>query len=243
MIYQGDCLEIMRDVIKDKTIDLILTDLPYGVTQNKWDNEIDLNKLFSEYNRIIKDDGIICLFGIEPFSSKLRFANLKNYKYDWSWVKDKATGHLNSKKRPMRNVENISIFYKKPGIYNPQYHKKEIKNIRPAFIKSRGQSENYGKCDKVAEREIDITLGYPLQTLYFNTNSKGKGQSLHPTQKPVELLEYLIKTYTNEGGRVLDSCMGSGTTGIACLNTNRNFEGIELDENYFSIAKKRIWEH
>jgi len=233
----GDCLELMKK-IPDGTVDMILCDLPYGTTACKWDVIIPFDKLWVEYERIIKANGAIVLFGSEPFSSLLRTSNLKLYRYDWIWKKDKATGHLNAKKQPMREIETISIFYKAQSTYNPQLYKKDPKNVRPA---SRGKQPSiYNESDKDAERAIDITLGYPRQLLEFRSCSADKGKSFHPTQKPVALLEYLIKTYTNEGELVLDNTIGSGSTGVAAANLNRNFIGIEKDPKYFEIAVERI---
>ena len=232
-LYQGDCLEVMKE-IKDKSIDMILCDLPYGTTKCKWDVVISFDKLWEQYNRIIKDNGAITLFGSEPFSSKLRISNLRMYKYDWIWKKTKAQGFLNSKKMPLKDYENICVFYKRLPVYNPQgiiYG--NFQNDRKSKY-SKGE-DIYGK-----EKEFGIShmSNFPKQIIEFS-NPSGKGQ-LHPTQKPVELLEYLIKTYTNENDLVLDNCMGSGSTGVACKNLNRNFIGIELDEKYFNIAKERI---
>ena len=232
-LYQGNCLEIMKQ-IKDKSIDMILCDLPYGTTKCKWDVVIPFDKLWEQYNRIIKDNGAIVLFGSEPFSSKLRISNLRMYKYDWIWKKTKAQGFLNSKKMPLKDYENICVFYKRLPVYNPQgiiYG--NFQNDRKSKY-SKGE-DIYGK-----EKEFGIShmSNFPKQIIEFS-NPSGKGQ-LHPTQKPIELLEYLIRTYTNENDLVLDNCMGSGSTGVACKNLNRNFIGIELDENYFNIAKERI---
>ena len=230
----GDCLEIMKD-IPEKSIDMILCDLPYGTTKCNWDTVIPFEPLWEQYNRIIKDNGAIVLFGSEPFSTTLRYSNLKNYKYDWKWIKTKPSGHLNAKKQPLRSYEDICVFYKKQCTYNPQnliYG--EFNNNRPSRSKKTKGSYTYG-----IEKDFGISKckGYPKNLLNF---SNGNNKLLHPTQKPVALLEYLIKTYTNEGDVVLDNCMGSGSTGVACVNTNRNFIGIELDEKYFNIAKERI---
>lgn len=237
-LIKGDCLDKMRD-IPDKSIDMILCDLPYGTTQCKWDTIIPFDKLWEQYNRIIKDNGCIALFGAEPFTSTLICSNIKNFKYNWIWEKDKATGHLNAKKQPMRKTERVSIFYKKQCLYNPQLTKKLEKNIRPATTK-RKNIDNYGSMDKESTRVIPIDMAYPTDILQFRGCFGDKGKSLHPTQKPVELLEYLIKTYTNESEVILDNCMGSGSTGIACLKTNRNFIGIELDDTYFDTSINRI---
>ena len=232
-LWQGDCLELMND-IPDKSVDCIITDLPYGTTQCKWDTIIPFKPLWKQYNRIIKDNGAIVLFGTEPFSSHLRLSNLKNYKYDWIWDKVKGTGFLNAKRQPMRNHELISVFYKKQCTYNPQktYGHKMKKSYRSKDL----QTDVYGEMKN--DYTYESTERYPRSIQVFSTDTQNS--SLHPTQKPVALIEYLIKTYTNEGELVFDSCMGSGTTGVACINTNRRFIGIELNNNYFKIAKERI---
>ena len=234
-LWQGDCLELMND-IPDKSVDCIITDLPYGTTQCKWDTIIPFEPLWRQYNRIIKDNGAIVLFGTEPFSSHLRLSNLKNYKYDWIWDKVKGTGFLNAKRQPMRNHELISVFYKKQCTYNPQktYGHKMKKSYRSKDL----QTDVYGEMKN--DYTYESTERYPRSIQVFSTDTQNS--SLHPTQKPVALIEYLIKTYTNDGELVFDSCMGSGTTGVACINTNRRFIGIELDNNYFEIAKNRISE-
>lgn len=220
--------------IPDKTIDCIITDLPYGTTQCKWDIIIPFESLWEQYNRIIKDNGAIVLFGTEPFSSHLRLSNLKNYKYDWIWDKVKGTGFLNAKRQPMRNHELISVFYKKQCTYNPQktYGHKMKKSYRSKDL----QTDVYGEMKN--DYTYESTERYPRSIQVFSTDTQNS--SLHPTQKPVALIEYLIKTYTNEGETVLDSCMGSGTCGVACRNLNRKFIGIEMNEKYFDIAKERI---
>jgi len=240
-LLHGDCLEEMKK-IKDNSIDMVLCDPPYNITQCKWDLAIPFEPMWEQLNRITKQNSAIVIFGSEPFSSFLRVSNMNMYKYDWIWVKDKATNHLNAKKQPMRKTEVISVFYKKQCIYNPQLTKKEKKNIRPATT-IRKNIDNYGKMDKKSLRDIPIDMTYPNNMLFYRACFGDKGKSLHPTQKPVELMEYLIKTYTNESDIVLDFAMGSGTTGIACQNLNRNFIGIELDKNYFEIASKRMEEN
>ena len=233
---QGNCLELMKR-IPDKSIDLILCDLPYGTTQCKWDVQLPFDELWKEYNRIIKNNSPIVLFATEPFASKLRLSNVKYYKYDWVWDKVKGTGHLNAKKQPMRNHELICVFYDGQCIYNPQ---KTSGHVRKQAYRSKTlQSEVYGKVNQ--DTYYDSTERYPRSIQVFSTDTQKC--CLHPTQKPVALLEYLIKTYTNLGATVLDNCMGSGSTGVACLNTGRNFIGMELDENYFNVANKRIEEH
>ena len=232
-LWQGDCLKLMKD-IPDKSIDMILCDLPYGITKCKWDSVIPFEPLWEQYNRIIKDKGAILLFGSEPFSSKLRISNLRMYKYDWIWKKTKAQGFLNSKKMPLKDYENICVFYKRLPVYNPQGI------IYGNFQNDRKSKYNKGEDIYGKEKEFGIShmSNFPKQIIEFS-NPSGKGQ-LHPTQKPVDLLEYLIKTYTQDGEVILDNCMGSGSTGVACVNTNRKFIGIELDDTYFEIAKERI---
>jgi site-specific DNA-methyltransferase (adenine-specific) len=234
-LIRGDCLEEMDKLIEQGvTIDAIITDPPYGTTACKWDSVIPFDEMWLRLNKLIKPNGAIVLFGSEPFSSALRMSNIKNYKYDWVYVKDKGTGFLNSKKQPLRNNEQIIIFYKKQPIYNPQMRK----GFKPYTAKRKGNSfsDNYGS-------QINVTTKnngdrYPLNTLTF-TRDKDK---LHPTQKPLALMEYLIKTYTNENELVLDFTMGSGTTLIACQNTNRRGIGIEMDDKYFEIAKNTMEE-
>ena len=234
-LWHGDCLEKMKD-IPDKSVDMILTDPPYGTTACKWDIIIPFEPMWIELKRIIKDSGAICLFGSEPFSSHLRLSNIKAFKYDWIWKKDKATGFLNAKKQPMRQTENISVFYSSQCTYNPQLRSKDPKNIRPVN-RIRRNTLVYGVMSKVIARTVPTSMGYPQNILEFNSL---RAKWIQPTQKPVPLLEYLIKTYTLEGEVVLDFTMGSGSTGVACKNLNRSFIGIEKDEEYFKIAKTRI---
>ena len=232
-LWNGDCLELMKD-IPDGSVDMILCDLPYGTTKCKWDIVIPFDKLWEQYNRIIKDKGAILLFGSEPFSSKLRISNLRMYKYDWIWKKTKAQGFLNSKKMPLKDYENICVFYKRLPVYNPQGI------IYGNFQNDRKSKYNKGEDIYGKEKEFGIShmSNFPKQIIEFS-NPSGKGQ-LHPTQKPVALLEYLIKTYSQDEEIILDNCMGSGSTGVAALNLHRKFIGMELDENYFNIAKERI---
>lgn len=225
----GDCLEIMKD-ISDKSIDMILCDLPYGTTKNKWDSIIPLNELWEQYERIIKDNGAIVLFSQMPFTAELVNSNLKLFRYEWIWKKENGTGFLNAKKMPLKIHENILVFYKKLPTYNPQMRT----GFKPYKCKQGRHSTNYGAYEQGHITESNGER-YPIDIIEFK-----KDTGLHPTQKPVALLEYLIKTYTNEGDVVLDNCMGSGTTGVACKKLNRNFIGIELDEKYFNIAKERI---
>lgn len=234
-LRKGDCLEIMKD-IPDKSIDMILCDLPYGTTACKWDTIIPFEPLWEQYNRIIKDNGVIALFGVEPFSSQLRMSNLKKYKYDIVWKKQQATNPMFAKKGIMKIHENISVFYKKQPTYNPQmsYGNKNYSSFKSD---KSNIGEVYGNLKSI-HRECNDGSRYPVSIVQYNTERT----KYHPTQKPVALLEYFIKTYTNEGETVLDNCMGSGSTGVACKHTNRSFIGIELDDNYFEIAKKRIEE-
>ena len=228
-LRKGDCLELMKE-IPDKSIDMILCDLPYGTTACKWDNVIPFEPLWEQYNRIIKDNGAIVLFGSEPFSSNLRLSNLKKYKYDWVWNKKQTGNPFLAKKQPLKIFENIIVF--NTNRYFPI--------MRKGKMRKKG-----GGCNAKIFSNSDSTINdmyYPTAIIEI-ANCKNKKEKLHPTQKPVDLLEYLIKTYTNENDTVLDNCMGSGSTGIACINTKRNFIGIELDEKYFEIAKERIEKH
>ena len=235
-LRHGDCLELMRD-IPNKSIDMILCDLPYGTTQNKWDSVIPLDELWKEYKRIIKDNGVIALTSQGIFTAKLMLSNEKWFKYKLVWVKSKATNFLNAKKQPLRKHENICVFYNKQPQYNPQMTEGEPydKGVRKNQL-----TGSYGDFNPVHVKSEGMR--YPTDVIYFKT-AESEGKVYHPTQKPVSLLEYLIKTYTNERETVLDNCMGSGSTGVACINTNRNFIGMELDENYFNIAKERIESH
>ena len=233
-LYKGECLEVMKS-IPDASIDAIITDPPYGTTACKWDSVIPFDLMWEQLNRIIKPNGAIVLFGSEPFSSALRMSNIKNYSYDWVWEKSKITGVLNAKKMPVRKLENITIFTdtnkKSTLTYNPQGLE-----IKGTLTKQGGNSECYGERNK--KEYIQEFTNYPRNLIKINS----EGKTIHPTQKPVALMEYLIKTYTNENETVLDFTMGSGSTGVACVNTKRNFIGIEMDSNYFEIAEQRIKE-
>ena len=277
-LYNGDCLEIMKE-IPSKSIDMILCDLPYQVTKNKWDIIIPMNDyviiddevlekdkfylqqfmkgltkkeidkiwkenkqegLWSHYNRVVKDNGAILLFGQDIFSAQLINSNLKMYKYKWFWKKDRPSGFLNAKKMPLKDVEEILVFYKKCPIYNPQFWEGiPLHGMGTKYKEGNLGNNNYGKfashTNPSANREGD-TKKYPRQVLEF----KRPHPPIFPTQKPVDLCEYLIKTYTNEGDLVLDNCMGSGSTGVACKNLNRRFIGIELNSKTFNLAKDRI---
>ena len=238
-LRQGDCLELMKD-IPDKSIDMILCDLPYGVTQNKKDIALPFDKLWQQYNRIIKDNGCIALFGQGLFFVNLVNSNRKMYRYDLVWDKVLTSGFLNAKRKPLRLHEQIAIYYKKPPTYNPQFtigkplHSKGI-SYKTAVLKNN----NYGKFNATEDIRAGSTEKYPTSILKFSKPHPSIAK--HFTEKSVALLEYLIKTYTNKNELVLDNCMGSGSTGVACVNTNRNFIGIELDREYFEIAKERIY--
>ena len=233
-IYNGDCLEIMKD-IDDKSVDCIICDLPYGTTACSWDVVIPFDKLWEQYKRIRKDNTPIVLFGSEPFSTYLRMSNIKEYKYDWYWNKTKASGHLNAKKQPMRKIETISVFYVEQCKYNPQgLIKGQFNNNRPSKAKSKNSKFTFGE-----EKQIGISeyTNYPNNILDF---SNPNNDTLHPTQKPVALIEYLIKTYSNEGDLILDNCSGSGTLAIAAHNTRRNFICIEKDKDYYEKSVERL---
>ena len=232
-IYNEDCLEGMKR-IDDKSIDMILCDLPYGTTQNKWDSVIPLDELWKEYKRIIKDNGVIVLTSQGIFTAKLMLSNEKWFKYKLVWVKSKATNFLNAKKQPLRKHEDICVFYNKQPQYNPQMTEGEPydKGVRKNQL-----TGSYGDFNPVHVKSEGMR--YPTDVVYFKT-AESEGKVYHSTQKPAALFEYLIKTYTDEGEIVLDNCMGSGTTAVACLNTNRNFIGFEKEEKYYNIANERI---
>ncbi|WP_225426167.1 DNA-methyltransferase [Apilactobacillus timberlakei] len=233
-LQKGDCLELMNKNIKDKSVDLILCDLPYGTTNHKWDFVIPFDKMWEQYNRIIKDHGAIVLFGAEPFSTKLRMSNLDMYRYDWVWLKSRATLFQMSHKRPMNKHELVSVFYKHLPTYNPQMSKG-----KPYKDKGHGKRKSSGFLSSSMKNIPTINHGtrFPTTILNFpNSNNK----RYHPTEKPLNILEYLIKTYTNEGDLVLDNCMGSGSTGVAAKRLKRDFIGYELNGHYFDVAKERI---
>lgn len=239
-IEQGDCIELMRD-IPDKSVDMILCDPPYGTTASKWDKVIDFKELWTQYERIIKDNGAIVLFGSGQFAFKLIESNVPLYKYKWIWVKSNKSNFVNAKNRPMTAFEEILVF-SKGNTANGS--KVKMKYYPQGLIKKkkvrRDTDKNFGTVAGKRPSHKAVTVSeytnYPFDVLNFDSVVKKQ----HTNQKPVELLEYLVKTYTNEGESVLDNCMGSGSTGVACINTNRNFIGFELDENYFNIAKNRL---
>jgi DNA modification methylase len=237
-IYLGDCLELMPKHVEDKSIDMIFCDLPYGTTQNKWDSVIPLDKLWGEYERVIKDNGAIVLFSQTPFDKVLGASNLKLLKYELIWEKNRPTGHLNAKRIPMKAHENLLVFYKKLPKYNPQMTEGH-KPLTPTHGKQNKQT-NYGLFDvKVSERQKKggQTNRYPRSVLKFNVLPNG---NLNPTQKPLDLIEYIIRTYTNDGDLILDNTCGSGTTGLGAKNLNRNYIMMEQDPKYYEIACKRV---
>ena len=241
-LRKGDCLELMKE-IPTGSIDAIITDPPYGTTACKWDSVIDFGLMWEQLNRIIKPNGAVVLFGSEPFSSALRMSNIKNYKYDWKWDKVRPSSFMNAKNAPMKKIEDILIFStgtiangsKRLMPYYPQ-GLKACGKIRPPKNNSVPNNSTIGKRPSRANSYKQEFTNYPNQLITFSFETKPQ----HPTQKPIALMEYLIKTYTNENETVLDFTMGSGSTGVACVNTNRNFIGIEQDENYFDIAQNRI---
>ena len=231
-LYQGDCIEAMKD-IEDGSVDLVLTDPPYGTTACKWDSVIPFEPMWEQLNRIVKADGAICFFSAQPFTSALIVSNIKKFKHHWIWKKNRGTGFQVAKYRPMMATEDVVVFsVGKKVKYYPQMQKLE----KPYFCKNASSSNGTNPLAHFNDGGKWVDSKYPTNVLEFAKVSKPS----HPTQKPVDLLEYLIRTYTNEGETVLDFTMGSGSTGVACVNTNRNFIGIELDENYFKIAENRI---
>lgn len=233
-VYNEDCLKGMRK-IDDKSIDMILCDLPYGTTKGRWDIIIPFELLWEQYNRIIKDNGAMVLFASQPFTTDLINSNRKLFRYELIWSKNRGTGIFNAKKMPMKSHENIIVFYKKLPTYNPQ-----MREGKPYKAKQGKQSKVFGL--DTGKKIITNNKGerFPLSVLPFKSTN---GKNMHPTQKPLELCEWLIKTHTNESETILDNCMGSGTTAIACINTNRKYIGFELDTNYYNLALKRIKEH
>ena len=240
-LLQGDCLELMNK-IPDKSIDMILCDLPYGTTKNKWDSVLPFDKMWEQYDRIIKENGCIALFADGMFMSDLMQSNKKLWKYNLVWDKELISGFLNANRMPLRSHEEICIFYKKLPTYNPQFTEGEpLHGMGTKFSQEKNKNNNYGNfdsCNNPSAKRTGDTKKYPKSIVKFPRPASCV--MIHPTQKPVELLEWLIKTYTNENDLVLDNCMGSGSTGVAAVGINRNFIGIELEEKYFNIAKERI---
>ena len=256
-IYNEDCIEGMKK-IEDKSIDMILCDLPYGTTQCKWDECIPFSPMWEQYKRVCKDNAAIVLFSAQPFTTDLIGSNRKMFKYEWIWQKTQPTGFYNAKKAPLRAHENICVFYQKQPVYNPQkYHlsESEIKDKRVPMGRTHKNSDYkkspgkaYGRVSKTNAEEYEYTETgerYPKDVIKMS-NWNGalfgdiRNKVKHPTQKPVGLFEYLIRTYTHEGDVVLDNCMGSGTTAVACINTGRNYIGFELDEGYYKTCCERV---
>jgi DNA modification methylase len=228
-LRHGECIEVMRS-LPDQSVDMVLCDLPYGTTRNAWDSIIPFDDLWREYRRLSR--GAIVLTAAQPFTSALIMSNPKEYRYSWVWVKSVSTGFLNAKKQPLRKHEDVLVFSSKVVAYNPQM---EETGKRKVSRRVGTKTSNYGSADK--ETFYDSSVRYPTTILEMPSRTEA---SIHPTQKPVALMEYLIRTYTNEGDTVLDNCMGSGTTGIACARSGRNFIGIERDDAYFKIAHDRV---
>lgn len=236
LLQHGDCLRLMFD-IPENSVDMVCCDMPYGTTACKWDTNLPLEMLWHHYKRIVRDDGAIVLFAQTPFDKVLGASNLQMLRYELIWEKTKATGHLNAKKMPMKSHENILVFYKKLPTYNPQKTTghKPVNN----YTKHTGDGDCYGKT-KIGISGGGATDRYPRSVQVFAHDTQTS--NLHPTQKPIALIENLVATYSNEGDTILDNCMGSGTTGKACKNLNRKFIGMELDKKYFDLATKRIQE-
>lgn len=239
-LIKGDCIEVMNQLAdRGVKVDAVITDPPYGTTQCKWDIIIPFDKMWSCINRLKRNEHTpVLLFGTEPFSSYLRLSNIKDYKYDWKWEKTQATGFFNANKQPLRCVEDICVFYKKQCLYNPQKtegHKPV--NTYTKYVDTCNKTEVYGKVTKEVSGGGN-TDRFPRQLVTYASDKQTN--YLHPTQKPLKLMEHLVKTYTNEGDIVLDFTMGSGTTGVACKKLNRGFIGIELEDKYFQMACKRL---
>ena len=232
-LYRGDCLEVMDELIaKGVMVDAIVTDPPFNTTACHWDKLIPFEPMWEQLNRIIKPNGAIVLFGSEPFSSALRMSNIKNYRYDWKWLKEYSVGFMNANKMPLKSYEDVLVFYNRLPTYNPQ----GLTEINKKTKRKKDKSTTVYNDMRLKEgRYIQKFTNYPKDRIMVS-----KEKTIHPTQKPVALMEYLIKTYTNENELVLDFTMGSGTTGVACKNLNRNFIGIELEKEYYDIAVERI---
>jgi site-specific DNA-methyltransferase (adenine-specific) len=244
-LFQGDCLKLMGD-LPDKSVDLILCDLPYGTTEIKWDKPLPFEPMWEQYERIIKNSGAILLFSSQPFTTDLINSNRKMFKYEIIWEKTMKSGYLNAKKMPLRVHENIVVFYKELPTYNPQKFTVTSNSIGRTRKQSFHTKENqYSAFEKADWSYTDTGERFPVDVIKFsNWNGtlfgKKKNAVKHPTQKPVALCEYLVLTYTNPGDTVMDNCMGSGTTGVSCVKSGRNFIGMEINQDYFAIAQKRI---
>ena len=234
-LYLGDCLEIMP-TIESKSVSMVLCDLPYGITSNKWDSIIPFDELWQNYDRVCKENAVIALFASQPFSSAIVMSNPKMFKHEWIWIKNRGSNFANTVREPMKEHEHILIFSKGKWTYNKQMQERTgggLSRVQYNLDNRVAKSDNYRKFTKSNENQGELRV--PSSWQKFNCEV-----GLHPTQKPVSLCEYLIKTYTNEGDLVLDNCMGSGTTGVACKNLHRDFIGIEIEKKYFDIAKERI---
>lgn len=233
-LLQGDCLQLMAS-LPDNSVDMVLCDLPYGTTQNKWDAVIPFDQLWSAYWRVLKPAGIIALTASQPFSAALIMSQVKNFRHEWVWIKNRGSNFANTVREPMKEHESVLVFSRGKWTYNKQMQERTgggLSRIKYDFSKVT-ETENYGKFDKPPPPQGELRV--PSSWQKFNVEV-----GLHPTQKPVALMEYLIRTYTHEGMTILDNCMGSGTTGVACVNTGRKFIGMEMNEGYFQIAKSRI---
>jgi len=242
-IMHGDCIEIMRNEIEDNSVDMVFCDLPYGTTQNSWDVIIPFDELWEQYNRVVKENGAIVLTSQSPFDKVLAMSNLKNFRYEWIWEKNKASGHLNAKRMPMKCHENILVFYRKLPVYNPQMttgHKPMNAVLPRENMPEPDEKRNYNHVPVRLGNKGGQTQRYPRDVLTFPVINNDDPNKFHPTQKPVKLIEYFIKTYTHVGDTVLDNCMGSGSTCIACTNTDRKYIGIEQNKEYFDRAKEWI---
>lgn len=238
-LYLGDCLKLMKG-LPDSSVDLILCDLPYGMTALDWDKEIPLLDLWGQYRRVLKENGAVVLTAVNPFAARLIVSNPTWFRYEWVWEKTSAKGHLSAALRPLRAHELVLVFFANQPTYNPQKWKiDEALRTKRKTLTMTGSVGAYGSEKK--QRKLDDGSRFPRSVVKVgNASSKVAARNMHPTQKPLELMEYLVKTYTNEGDVVLDNCMGSGTTGLACKNTARRFIGMELDSLYFDIASTRI---
>lgn len=241
-LFHGDCLEIMS-TLSDGCVDMVFADLPYGTTQNSWDSLIPFDKLWEAYGRVVKEDGAIVLTAQPPFDKILACSNLKDFRYEWIWEKNKATGHLNAKKMPMKAHENVLVFYRNLPTYNPQKtvgHRPMNAVLPRDNIPEPDKKRNYNHVDKRFGNVGGGTDRYPRDVIYFPVINNDDPLKFHPTQKPVSLIEYFIKTYSNPGDTILDNCMGSGSTCIACINTDREYIGIEFEEEYYKLAQEWI---
>jgi len=238
-LVNADCFDVFP-FIDDKSIDAIICDLPFGTTQNKWDSILPLDLLWEQYKRVLKPNGVVLLFGAEPFSSYLRISNIKDFKYDWYWEKDKGTNFGSSRKQPLKKIETISVFYNKQPYYDCNGDKLDKPYTHTLPINKSGNYGSFSSMDKTEREYVTYTHKTKNNLIYFARDNANKGE--HPTQKPLALLEMLINTYTNENDIVLDNCMGSNTTGLACQRLNRQFIGIEKEKAYYDISVKRLSE-